>query len=89
MAVPVVLFDLAVMMAVPGSNPLTTPALDTRATNPLLVDHVTGAVTMVPDGPRTVAVSVTVPNGAIVADDGVTVTVRSPEATTVTVAVPA
>jgi hypothetical protein len=54
----------------------------------LLVLQVTGVERIAPDGSRTVAVSDTDPSTLIVAVDGVTVTVRTPDATTLTVAVP-
>lgn len=68
---------------------MTVPFDDTVATSELLVVHVTDALMMAPDGSRTTAVNATVPpRGLIVADEGVTVIVRTPGVATVTVALP-
>ena len=87
-AVPVADPDLAVMMAVPFSSPVTVPFEETGATSALLVDQVTDVLMIAPDGSRTTAVSCTVPDKPIVAVSGMTFTVRTPGATTVIVAVP-
>lgn len=88
-AVPVADPDLAVIVAVPARPPVTVPFDDTVAMSELLVVHVTEALMIAPDGSRTVAVNETVPPSAFtVAVDGVMVTVRTPGAPTVTVAVP-
>ena len=77
------------MVTFPATNPVTVPFDETLAMSELLVVHVTEALMIAPDGSRTVAVSETVPpNALIVAEDGVTVRVRTPGAITVTVADP-
>jgi len=88
-AVPDLPSLVAVIVAVPGSTPVTTPPCDTVATSALLVLQVTcRPVSVFPDTSFVVAVSVVVPRTNIVALDGETVTVETGTDVTVTVAVP-
>jgi hypothetical protein len=80
---------VAVIVTVPGETPVTTPTDDTVATVLLLDVHVTArSVTTVPIWSFTVAVSVVVCPVMTLAVAGVTVTLATGSAITVTVDVP-
>jgi hypothetical protein len=80
---------VAVMVAVPGATPVTTPDDDTVAIVELLVVHATGRlVTTVPLRSFTVTLSGTVCVAMTLAVGGVTVTVPTGTGITVTVIVP-
>jgi len=80
---------VAVMVAVPGVSPETTPVDDTVATSGLLELQVTTRlVTTVPFTSLTTTVRVVDPRTRIVADGGDTVTVPTGATVTVTVADP-
>src|SRR5688572_19936962 len=88
-AVPLLPPDVAVIVAVPGRRPVTTPVCDTAAVSGLSLDHVTGAPGITaPFASRTVAVSVVVNATFRFAVVGVTVTLAVAGAVTVTVTVP-
>jgi hypothetical protein len=88
-AVPVFPPDAAVIVAVPGNSPVTTPDCDTAAVSGLSVDHVTGALaTVAPFTSRTVAASVVVNATLTDAEEGVTITLPTGGAVTVTLTVP-
>ena len=79
----------AVIVALPGAMPVTTPDCDTVATAVLLLDHATARPVNTPPLPSSVcAVRVAVCPTLMVADGGVTVTEATGAAVTVTVAVP-
>jgi hypothetical protein len=86
---------VAVIVAVPLARPVTTPSGETMANLLLFVVHViTRPARILPFASAVIAVSVTVPPGAIVAEDGVTDTLATGarsvpcDAVTVTVEVP-
>ena len=80
---------VAVMVALPGATPLTTPVADTVAMDPLLVvQAIARPVSVVPFASFVVAVSAVVARTKTVAVAGATVTVATGGSVTVTVAVP-
>ena len=80
---------VAIMVALPGATPVTTPAADTVAIEGALLDHITTRpVSTVPLASRVVALNVTLWPIAVDADDGATVTVATGTFATVTVAEP-
>lgn len=86
---PLFVSAVAVMVAVPGSRPLTTPVDDTVATSELLDDQVTGrSVTTLPFASFTCAVSVVVCVVKTLAVAGDTVTLPTGRLVTVTVELP-
>ena len=89
-AVPVLPPAVAVIVAVPGAIPVTRPDCVTDAIDGLSVDHVTAApLITAPPASRTVAVSVVVNATFNDAVGGVTVTLPTTGAVTVTLTVPA
>src|SRR6185436_7953834 len=81
--------DVAVIVAVPGTSPVTVPFCDTTAMSALLVDHATGAPAIVPPlTSRTVAVRGAVAATLSVTADGFTLTLPTGGAATVTATVP-
>jgi len=79
---------VAVMVDVPGSSPVTTPAEETLATSGLLELHVTGRLTTVPLTSFTTALKVVVPSTMTVAVGGETTTVPTGATVTVTAELP-
>src|SRR6185436_15199723 len=80
---------VAVIVAVPGATPFTTPLGVTVAMAPLLVvQTMERPVSVLPLASCVTALSVVVPRTNAVAVDGETVTVATGGAVTVTVAVP-